>query len=190
MKKIPTLFCRNTDGDNKVRDEVVSGCEWVQAGEGVATVKHDGTCCMVRSGQLFKRYELKPGQHMPAAFERAQDPDPITGRTPGWLPVGDGPEDQWHREAWEHPMAGNARKPLPDGTYELCGPKVQGNPEGLSAHFLIRHGAVAAFPPTHFVSLREYLAERNIEGVVWHHPDGRMAKIKKRDFGLPRKPQP
>ena len=24
----------------------------------------------------------------------------------------------------------------------------------------------------------------DIEGIVWHHPDGRMAKIKRRDFGL------
>lgn len=26
----------------------------------------------------------------------------------------------------------------------------------------------------------------NVEGVVWHHPDGRMVKIKTRDFGLTR----
>jgi hypothetical protein len=26
----------------------------------------------------------------------------------------------------------------------------------------------------------------NIEGIVWHHPDGRMAKLKLRDFGVKR----
>lgn len=26
----------------------------------------------------------------------------------------------------------------------------------------------------------------NIEGIVFHHPDGRMAKIKLRDFGISR----
>jgi hypothetical protein len=27
------------------------------------------------------------------------------------------------------------------------------------------------------------LAGKDIEGIVWHHSDGRMAKIKLRDFG-------
>jgi hypothetical protein len=37
--------------------------------------------------------------------------------------------------------------------------------------------------PSDFVGLREYLSGRDIEGVVWHHPDGRMAKLKGSDFG-------
>jgi len=37
MKKIPSLFQRNYDGDRLVRDEVVPGAEWVMAGEGTAT---------------------------------------------------------------------------------------------------------------------------------------------------------
>ena len=32
MKKIPSLFCRNYDGDRLVRDEIVPGSEWVAAG--------------------------------------------------------------------------------------------------------------------------------------------------------------
>ena len=43
MKKIPSLFCRNYDGDRLVRDEVVPGCEWVLRGEGRPTEKVDGT---------------------------------------------------------------------------------------------------------------------------------------------------
>lgn len=27
-----------------------------------------------------------------------------------------------------------------------------------------------------------WLADEGVEGVVWHHPDGRMAKLKGRDF--------
>jgi len=34
--------------------------------------------------------------------------------------------------------------------------------------------------------LGQFFKERNIEGIVWHHPDGRMAKIKARDFGIKR----
>lgn len=45
---------------------------------------------------------------------------------------------------------------------------------------------VLADCPRAFDALREYLRGRDIEGVVWHHPDGRMVKIKGKDFGLKR----
>lgn len=40
--------------------------------------------------------------------------------------------------------------------------------------------------PRTFESLRDYLVGLDIEGIVFQHPDGRMAKIKNRDFGLKR----
>jgi hypothetical protein len=40
-----------------------------------------------------------------------------------------------------------------------------------------------------FDELRDYLSEGSIEGIVFHHNDGRMAKIKCRDFGIPWPPQ-
>lgn len=177
MRKIVSLFQRNYDGDRLVRDEVVPGAEWVLAGEGVATRKFDGTCSMVRGGKLFKRYDAQQGKTPPIGFEPAQDADPQTGHWPGWLPVGDGPDDRWFREAFE------ASPALPDGTYELVGPKVQGNPDGFATHTLVLHGReVLADCPRDFEGLKAYLLARTIEGVVWHHPDGRMVKIKRRDF--------
>lgn len=183
MKKIISLFQRNYDGDRLVRDELVPGAEWVANGEGVATQKFDGTSCLVRDGKLFKRYEIKKGRTAPEGFEAAQDQDKVTGDVTGWVPVGIGPEDQWHREAF----AQRHHHYWEDGTYELCGPKVQGNPEGFKTHILIRHGndELPECPRTH-ASLKAYLATANIEGVVWHHPDGRMVKIKAKDFGLKR----
>lgn len=185
MKKIISLFQRNYDGDRLVRDEVVPGAEWVIAGEGVATRKLDGTCCMVRDGKLYKRYEVKPGKKPPANFEPATDVDENTGKQQGWVAVGDGPEDEWHRQAF-------IGRGIPDGTYELVGPKVQGNPEGCVMHWLVRHGGEGTRlfeqPPRTYNALKEWLATQDIEGIVWHHPDGRMVKIKKKDFGLPRKP--
>lgn len=175
MKKIISLYQRNYDGDRLVRDELVPGAEWVAAGEGVATRKFDGTCCMVRGGKLFKRYDAKAGKVPPAGFEPAQEPDAATGHRPGWLPVGDGQDDRWHREAM--------KPDLPDGTYELVGPKVQGNPEGFDVHTLVRHGAELLFDvPRTFAELKKYLRAVPIEGIVWHHPDGRMVKIKRKDF--------
>lgn len=181
MKKIISLFQRNYDGDRLVRDEIVPGAEWVVAGEGRATRKWDGTCAMVRDGKLYKRYDAKQGKTPPPNFEPAQDYDEITGHMPGWVPVGDGPEDRWFREAFD--AYGGA---CHDGTYELCGPKVQGNPERLIGHELIVHGGVELDAPRSFSALRDYFASRDIEGIVWHHDDGRMVKIKAKDFGVRR----
>lgn len=197
MKKVLSLFQRNYDGDRLVRDEVVPGAEWVQAGEGVASVKWDGTCCMVRDGKLYKRYDAwvsgKKKRTPPDGFEPAQDADPFTGHWPGWVPVADGAEDQYYREAWGHGHAiaegagtfGRVVK-LDDGTYELCGPKVQGNPSNFTKHYLVQHGgAVIPDAPRDFDGLRAYFEGHPIvEGIVWHHADGRMVKIKRRDFGL------
>lgn len=183
MQKIMSLFQRNYDGDRLVRDEIAPGAEWVPAGEGVATVKFDGTCCMVRDGKLFKRYDAKKGKTPPEGFIPAQEPDEKTGHWPGWLPVGDGPEDQYHREALET-MEGTV---LEDGTYELVGPKIQGNPEQFSFHRLVKHGtATFEDEPRDFEGIKAFLEANGIEGIVWHHPDGRMVKIKGRDFGIKR----
>lgn len=190
MRKIPSVFMRNYDGDRLCRDEVVPGCEWVLAGEGVATRKYDGTCCLVRGGKLYKRYEVKPGGKAPPNFEPAGEVDETTGKMQGWVPVGDGPEDKWHREGWRVYREDYGRVP-PDGTYELLGPKVQGNPEKIdNFHVLRQHADAWQYPdcPRTFSALREWLADKDIEGIVFHHEDGRMAKVKKKDFGLKRKP--
>jgi hypothetical protein len=64
MQKIPCLFQRDQSQgrDTLVRDEVTPGCEWVLEGEGIATRKWDGTCCLIRDGKLYKRYEVKRGK--------------------------------------------------------------------------------------------------------------------------------
>lgn len=182
MKKIISLFQRDYKGNRQVKDEVVPGAEWVLAGEGIATQKFDGTCCMVRDGRLFKRYDAKNGKTPPDGFEPAQNPDPVTGHWPGWLPVTSSPDDRYHCEAVAPDSPVNCG--LLDGTYELCGPKIQGNPEGYSKHVLIPHGQLVLHDaPRTFAELSDYLRPGHIEGIVWHHPDGRMVKIKAKDFG-------
>lgn len=201
MKKIPTLFVRDmTTG--LVTPKVTPGCEWVLSGEGMATRKYDGTCCLVIGGKLYKRHELRYSplpngswllpKFMPPEFQPADLIDPDTGKRPGWVPVGDGPEDRWHREGWEHFLTVDKEMvKWGDGTYELCGPKVQGNPEGFETHVLVPHPYetyIADPRPRTFESIRDWLRGMDVEGVVYHHPDGRMAKIKKKDFGMGRKP--
>lgn len=195
MKKIISLFQRNYDGDRLVRDEVVPGAEWVLAGEGYATEKYDGTCCLVEDGTLFKRYDAKKGKTPPEGFVPAQEPDPVTGHWPGWLRVGEGPEDKSAREAWEASFEtsfdGEVRETVGpiDGSYELVGPKIQGNPYNLKDHQLWIHGATMLMDvPRTFQGIKNWLAEHpRVEGVVWWRkdsPNADMVKIKRRDFGL------
>lgn len=176
MKKIPSLYAREYTGDRLIRDEVVPGSAWVLAGEGTPTRKWDGTSCLVQDGVRFKRYDCRNHANPPRSFIPAQEPD--SGHWPGWLPVSEtAPGDRWHREAWAVQFG------LPDGTYELIGPKVQGGVEReFPEHVLVRHGAapLSGVPRT-FAGLRAYLLDRpEMEGIVWHHPDGRMCKLKKR----------
>ncbi len=181
MQKIISLFQRNYETDHLVRDQLTPGAEWVVAGEGVATRKYDGTCCMIKDGNLFKRYEAK--KEPPVDFFPAQDPDTITGHWVGWRPCyRDEPSDKYHWEAFDRLEDKN------DGTYELLGPKIQGNPEKYKLHELLRHAEAGTFPdcPRDYKGLRDWLPLQHIEGIVFHHPDGRMVKIKTKDFGIRR----
>lgn len=188
MIKVITLFKRDYEGTHLVYDEIVEGAEWVVNGEGVATEKIDGTSCLVQDGKLFKRYDVKKGKTPPPNFEPAQDPDPVTGHWPGWVPVSDtDPQDKWHRIARAGIIEAIRDGLYKEGTYELIGPKVQGNKYGLDSHIFRLHGdKVLDDVPRDFEGLKVYFEQHpEYEGIVWHQGDGRMVKIKRRDFGLP-----
>ena len=185
MEKIPTIFQRDPAHMHLVTKTPTSGTEWVHRGLGTPRRKWDGTCCRFWDGILWKRYAVRPGRRLPDDFMPAESADPLTGKQSGWIPVGDGPEDRWYCEALEHLAS---MQPIIETTYELVGPKIQGNPEGLPRHVLLAHicAPIIGRNPRTWDELRAYFAFRNIEGIVWHHPDGRMAKIKGRDFGIQR----
>ena len=211
MKKIPSLFKRHWTGDRQVYNEIVPGSEWVLKGGGLATVKWDGTACMIKDNILYKRYSrrltpkgkrlLKTSQsYIPkeSDFKPAPDnwimsepkPDRHTASWPGWVLVDENdPSDKWHREAFKKLMRDGQRKSILNGTYELIGPKVQGNPYNDQIyHVLIYHNEALPMligAPRNFHAIKTYLEINDqFEGIVWHHPDGRMVKIKRRDFGL------
>lgn len=182
MEKIPTLFERDWDGDrSRVLPVVAEGCGWVLEGEGVATRKYDGTCLMYDGTAWYARREVKPGKQAPENFVPIVE-DVQTGKVIGWEPVAQSPYAKFWQEAVSVPGA-----QWEPGTYELIGPKVQGNPEHAQTHQLLGHlGAERYIVPRSFEGIRETLAELDVEGFVFHHEDGRMAKIKRRDFGLRR----
>jgi hypothetical protein len=179
MKKIETMFVREGKGRAFAAiNRVAPGCEWVAAGEGVATRKWDGSCCLVRAGKLYKRIEWAAEKGPAPASWFHHDDDPAQRSGHGWMPVTDDPGDTWHRDAWSRVVG-----TLPDGTYELCGPRVGKNREGFTEHVLVPHGeARIENAPRDFDGLREFMRDFPHEGIVFHHPDGRMAKIKRSDF--------
>lgn len=185
MKKIPTLFLRDENDRAHVTSTPNPECAWVFEGEGVATRKYDGTCVLMdEGGNWWARREVKPGRTKPANFW-AIDTDPNTGKTVGWEPYIQSSFAKFLNEAIDNVHA--AEMTFEPGTYELIGPKINGNPEGEEQHWLVRHGRDPhrARLTLTFEGLRERLTELaagGIEGIVWHHPDGRMAKLKGRDF--------
>ena len=181
MKKTPTIFKRDSENMRGLLNEINPECQWVFNGEGVATCKYDGTCVKIENGYYFKRREVKKGKTAPPDFIEEMF-DKNTGKRVGWVPVENIKENKYHLEAFD------AESNWPDGTYELVGPKIQGNPEKYEEHILIKHSYAKKYSdaPRTFEELPLWLKDKDIEGLVFHHTDGRMGKIKKRDFGLKR----
>lgn len=195
MRKIPTLYKRDPDDMRRVLREFTPGCEWVANGEGRPTRKYDGTCVMFDGENWWARREVKPGKEPPPGWVQV-DHDEVTGKRVGWEPAEQSAFAKWLDDALSQGMTGylsvpqSTDMPPPPGTYELIGPKINGNPEGLQdgRHVLVMHGYEAAVDRAwlprrlDFDSLRAWMMATEWEGIVWHHPDGRMAKLKRRDF--------
>ena len=182
MKKIPTLFERIYDEKGNIigiSDTVKEGFEWVLNGEGIATLKMDGSCCAVINGEFYKRYDAKKGKKPPEGAIPCQEaPDPITTHWPHWVKLSrDNPADKWFIHAF-HDMQ------WPDGTYEAIGPHFQGNPYGLDEDTIYRHGTkfLPDFPRD-FEGMKEYFKLHVIEGVVFWKDCEPQCKIKRSDFG-------
>lgn len=182
MKKISTLFKKDPKDLGKVINEINPGNEWVLSENGVkSTRKFDGTACAIINGELYKRYDVKNGKQAPLGAIPCQEADLITGHHPHWIKCErEDNSNKWHFKAFDEALN------LKDGTYELCGPKIQGNPENLNFHYLVEHGKHEVEFITDFELLKEYLTHNNIEGIVYHGFNGKMCKIRKSDFGIKR----
>lgn len=187
MKKISTLFKKDPNDLGIVINELNPENEWVMQGLGVATRKFDGTATAVINGSIYKRYDVKKGKSVPDGAIPCQEPDEITGHWPHWVKCDrENPADKYHFIAFDSKPVGF----FIDGTYELCGEKIQGNPEHIIGYELIKHGVeVLQISDLSFEAIKEYLSDplNDIEGIVFHHKeDGRMCKIRKSDFGIKR----
>ena len=135
MKKIPSLFNRIFHEHNvrETLNEVKEGLEWVLKGEGVATVKYDGSCTAVINGEFYRRYDAKHGKPIPdGAIKCQEEADPVTGHLPCWLKVSkENPGDKWLLEAYKDYLNNHDGK-IANGTYEAIGLHFQSNPYNLS----------------------------------------------------------
>lgn len=186
MKKIPTLFIK--DDKNVLTKEVAPQNKWVYDDGSYATRKYDGTACMIHDMTLYKRYDAKTnkktGKQKPipeGAIKCQEKPDTVTGHFPYWVKCDrNNKSDKYHFEAFDK------KNVWEDGTYELCGEKINGNKEHMIGHGLIKHG-------NHLLNLRSftyeeillYLLKNKCEGIVIYNKTGeKMCKIRRKDYGL------
>ena len=192
MKKIPTLFERVYDDKGKVigiTDHVKPGLEFVLEGKCVATIKYDGACCAILNGELYKRFDAKPGRKIPEGAIPCCEPDPITWHHPHWVKCDpDNPSDKWFFVALEN-AKGMGLVHDEDHTYEAVGKHFNGNPYDISYDTLLPHGGdeieYFKFYPVNFENIKRFLTNKVTEGIVFWDAGGPVCKIKRKDFGLP-----
>jgi hypothetical protein len=193
MEKILTIFDRDWEGNRGVIDEPVKSIMdeggLICLMEGIASEKFDGT-----------NVRITIRNHTCVRLEKRRNPTKVQKHKkiidPWYIDADEyGPDDKYLFEAVE----GTDLEYIPDGEWsaEAIGPKIQGNPLDRQAHMLIvfslkLHRKLIKIDnvPVTFNELREWLPrqrscmnpDRPIEGIVWHMPDGRMFKIKTKDF--------
>ncbi|MCH7534928.1 MAG: hypothetical protein IH948_04160, partial [Bacteroidetes bacterium] len=135
--------------------------------------------------------------HEVVRLEKRRNPSKIQkakGITDPWYVDADeyDPQDKYIFEGIKNTFFENT----PDGEWsgELVGKNIQGNPlNGIDNRIIFFSlGEAPEFEnvPTTFDELKEWLPKQKskyghdcgIEGIVWHHPDGSMYKIKCKDF--------
>lgn len=183
MKKIPTIFNRDWDGNRKVIPEYSQEFDFSNA---LATEKLDGT-----------NVRVTVRNHTCVRLEKRRNPDKIQkhkGIEEPWYVDADlvSPQDKHIADALQNTNLDS----IPDGEWsgEAIGKDIQGNPLGLDKNIIVLFscGQAPIFPegvPTTYEELKTWLSNRDslygtgkIEGVVWHWADGKMAKIKTKDF--------
>lgn len=191
MKKISTLYQKDPNDLGRVINKVNPENEWVFE-SGIPTKKYDGTACAIIEGQLYKRYDCKinkqTGEYkkpIPDGAISCQEPDYKSGHHPHWILCDRSDNsNKYHFEAYDNLLNSN----IIDGTYELIGPKIQGNPEKSPKHKLVPHGSyLIAISDFSFQSIKQFLESEDIEGIVfWERNGDRTCKIRKSDFGIKR----
>lgn len=188
MQKISTIFER--DGQTRgVTDQFSPWVEGFNFEEAIATEKLDGTNVRITvRNHTLVRLEKRRN---PTKLEKAK------GLVEPWY-VDASEFEAGDKYMWEAAQNTDLSS-IEDGEWsaEALGPKIQGNPLNLEKHILFLFSvpsevAKVVFDdaPHTFEELKVWLPQQRskfgkdcgIEGLVWHHPSGKMAKIKQKDF--------
>ncbi len=182
MNKIKTIFDRDWEGNRKVINKLIVDFDFATA---TATEKLDGTNvrATIRNGTCVR-------------LEKRRNPDKkqkAMGIEEPWYVDAD-PYDSGDKYLFEA-LENSPLQELPDGEWsaEAIGPKIQGNPLGMTEHMLVffslGQAPVLENVPTDYEGLKAWLPKQMsavgscpIEGVVWHGKNGDMVKIKAKDF--------
>ena len=209
MKKMPIIFDMtfNSEGDREVlhtirveiRDLVNKTLD--EGKRIVPTFKRDGTAVFRGAdGEWFTRRAVKTGKEAPEGFI-ALETDPNIGTTFGWEPKESSPMKKFLNKAIEKFIQDNGTEPPRNTTFELLGPKINGNPEHVDSEELRIHGNEKAtdFPTIQdildsdepFDMLKPIFADfraKHIEGIVFWitDADGNLIeprfKVRCKDF--------
>lgn len=192
MKKMPIIFDMtfNEDGDREVihtiRTEIrnLVNSTLAEGGHIIPTFKRDGTAVFCDAdGKWFTRRAVKTGKQAPEGFI-ALETDPNTSTTFGWEPKESSPMKKFLDRAITRFIDDNGDEPPRNTTFELLGPKINGNPEHVDVEELRIHGQEKAdgFPTIQdilandepFEMLKPIFADfraQHIEGIVFWTAD-------------------
>ncbi len=186
MRKILTIFDRNWETNRKVNSNLIVDFKFDEA---VATEKLDGmNIRLTIRNEAVVRVEKRRN---PSKLQKQK------GITEPWYLDADesSTQDKWIFDA----VKNTDFSKVIDGEWsaEAIGKNIQGNPLGLENNqvFLFslpswKERLILKDVPTTFEELKTYLMTQKsiigndafIEGIVWHHPNGDMVKIKRKDF--------
>lgn len=198
MQKIPLLF--KTDIQRKyVIPELNPAAAWVLEEPSIAHRKYDGTCLMRDTEDWWSRRSTKEPAKVknfrPVVF------DSLTGKHFGWEPISQSPFFKFWQEAiGQRPLDCDIidmrESAYEFGTYELLGPKINGNPEKLKRHRLMPHAHAQQLGDIQhleldlvedvevaYAELKRALFYLPVEGVVFKDRKmQRFAKLRRKDF--------
>ena len=186
MRKILTIFERNWETNRKVNSNIIVDFDFEGA---IATEKLAGMNIRIttRKGEVVRT-------------EKRRNPSKIQkqkGIVDPWYVDADpyASQDKWIMDAVKNTDFSS----VPDGEWsaEAIGKNIQGNPLHLDNNQIFifslpewRAKIQLKDAPFTFELLKTYLAAHKsaigkdclMEGIVWHHPNGEMVKIKRKDF--------
>jgi hypothetical protein len=182
MKKIPTIFKRDFNNNGRITQEYAIDPELFSMA--TATEKIDGMNVRVTvRNHTAVRLEKRRN---PSKLEKAKGIE-----EPWYIDASQSSEDKWLQDS----LSNTDLSQISDGEWsgEAVGPNIQGNPLNLLTNrivfFSLGQCPVFENVPTTYEELKVWLPQQNskygmgkIEGIVWHCSDGRMMKIKNKDF--------